>query len=61
MKKRYIVCSTNKKQETKQIIKKMKEKEKRPKVNLILSHVNSTFLILTLKLDPKPLDTLIVP
>ncbi len=38
-----------------------KKKEKRPKVNLILSQVNHTFLILDLKLNPKPLDTLIIP
>ncbi len=30
-----------------------REKNKRPKVNLILSHVNHTFLILNLKIGPK--------
>jgi hypothetical protein len=41
---------------------KKKGKEK-PKVNLILSHVNHTFLhslYWTLELDPKPLNTFIV-
>jgi hypothetical protein len=39
-------------------MKKRKKREKRSKINLILSHVNCTW---TLKLDPTPLDTLIIP
>jgi len=58
-KKKSIVCSKNKKQKKGRSLKKGRKKKKRPKVNLILSHVNRTFLILTLKLDPRPLDTLI--
>jgi hypothetical protein len=30
-------------------------------VNLILSHKDRTFFILNLKLNPKPLDALVVP
>jgi hypothetical protein len=41
-------------------MKKGKIKE-RPKVKLIHSHVNHTFLILNPRIEPKPLDTLIVP
>jgi hypothetical protein len=35
-------------------------KTKKPKIDLILSHVSHIFYIWTLKLHPKPLDTLIV-
>jgi hypothetical protein len=56
LKKKSIVCSKNKKQKKGRSLKKGRKKKKRPKV---LSHVNRTFLILTLKLDPRPLDTLI--
>ncbi len=58
------MCSKNKKQKTKKknlkTMKKGKIKE-RPKVKLIHSHVNHTFLILNPRIEPKPLDTLIVP
>jgi hypothetical protein len=37
------------------------KKARRPKVNLILLHVNHTFLYYTNELDLKPLDTLAVP
>jgi hypothetical protein len=49
----------NKKQKIKW--KKDKRGEKKPKVNLILSHVNHTFLYWTFEMDLKLLDTLIVP
>ncbi len=40
----------------------MKEKaKKKSMVNLILSRKDRTFFILNLKLNPKPLDALIVP
>jgi hypothetical protein len=42
LKRRSIVCNKNWK----------KEKKKRPIVNLILSHVNHTFLIVDLQIGP---------
>ncbi len=47
--------------ENKKIEKIIKKKGKKPKVNLIIFQVNHTILILNPKLDPKPLDTLIIP
>ncbi len=40
---------------------KKKAIKKRPKINLILSHFNHTFFILGPWLNPKSLDTLILP
>jgi hypothetical protein len=37
----------------KKLEKTMKEKKKRLKLNLILSHVNHTFLILNLQIEPQ--------
>jgi len=45
----------------KQKIEKHQGKKKKLKINLILLHVNHTFLYWTLEFDLKPLNTLIVP
>jgi hypothetical protein len=43
-------------------LKPWSRREKRPNVNLILSHVKHTFFYIgPLELDPKPFNTLIVP
>jgi len=53
------VVRVKKKKKNRKLKKPWKKgrRDKRPKLNLILSHVNHAFFIL----DPKPLDTLIVP
>jgi hypothetical protein len=53
----FVPLQVHKMEVKNKILKIMKKKKKRPKINVILSHVNHTFFIL----DPKPLDTLIVP
>jgi hypothetical protein len=52
----FIACSKRKKERKIYKIKKnhWKKCKKRPKVNLILSHVNHTFLILDPWMDPMP-------
>jgi hypothetical protein len=52
---RSIVCSRReaKKPKKKKPLKKGRKKEKKPKVNLILSHVNHIFLVLNLQIGPQ--------
>jgi hypothetical protein len=57
LERRSIVCSKSSLyKKVKKNHEKKKKKRERSKVNLIVSHINQTFLTL----DPKPLDTLIV-
>ncbi len=55
LERRSIVCSKREKnkQKKRKPWKKGRKKEKKPKVNLFLTHVNHTFLILDLQIGPQ--------